>query len=291
MAQSKTFTPAERIRITEIISRHILEPTTRDIFVEGHSDRAFIIWFSQSIKKPNIAVYSVDSIDIPNNAIPRGLSNSSNRTRNIALSIVLSEQLPSTANIRCIVDLDYEKYINKIFTNSFIRYTDYNSLELYLLDECSIHKFLLLAACTDKPVAGTLKNLAEILRELFLLRLTGISLDWNMTWVKLEKYITSSDKGLFLDLERYLISFLTSNSRWAEKETFLVERERLRSLLSPDDRLSSRGHDFTELLYLLLVKNLKNSHFKLESVERTLMCCADVEELLREKLFQEIKSL
>jgi hypothetical protein len=56
--------PDDRRTIEELIARYELEPTLRDIYVEGYTDALFFRWFLQKSNATNAIVYEIDCVEI-----------------------------------------------------------------------------------------------------------------------------------------------------------------------------------------------------------------------------------
>ncbi len=133
----------ERKNINELMALYSLEDTVKDIYVEGEKDKNFISWFIDSRGVKNISVYEIGDINISDEILDKyDLPRGSNRSRVIAAAMELSEELPGCRNVMFIADRDYEDYLPTMVNSKLLVFTDYNSLESYLLNENAIRKII-----------------------------------------------------------------------------------------------------------------------------------------------------
>ena len=57
--------PVERRKISEVVQLYRLEPTLRDIYVEGISDNLIIESFLEENNIMGVSIYEIDKIDLP----------------------------------------------------------------------------------------------------------------------------------------------------------------------------------------------------------------------------------
>ena len=98
-----------RRTVSELLARYELEPTIRDVFVEGDGDSAIINWFTEEVGCKNVFVYDIGTVDVSEEFLTRlGLTNN-NRSRVIALSKGLSSHSRAlSGRVVCIVDRDFD---------------------------------------------------------------------------------------------------------------------------------------------------------------------------------------
>ena len=64
----------ERSTIRELISRYKLEPSLRDVYVEGSKDRSLLSWYCASNGMRDVSVREIDTVEVPSSLIvARGL--------------------------------------------------------------------------------------------------------------------------------------------------------------------------------------------------------------------------
>lgn len=276
--------------IDEIIAIYDLEESVKDVYVEGSSDKSFFQWIIGAGIESSTEIYAVEDICVPDEILDKyGLDKGSNRSRVVAASIALAEALPDRNNSMFIVDRDYAGYFEENVSSHLLRYTDYNSLELYSLSEDVITKLIALVyGRYSSKLPNFYYEMQQILRNLYAIRLTSIDLKWNLSWLDFTKYIKVNQSVEF-DEDKYIDAYLNKNSKMGEKQKFYDTLFRIKASLDPDSRMSCRGHDYTALLMLIMNKKYPRRKIdKLEAFEGFLIGLVDKETLLLEKLIGEV---
>ena len=290
----------KRRKLDELVARYELEPSLHDVYVEGLTDKCIIQWFLQesNLDTENVAVYEIDTIDIPTDRLFALGLNDSNRSRVIFLACQLQSLFEgSLPPVICIADKDFDNLIASSHIESeLLLFTDYTSIEMYLFDSNIIEKFLRLALHKDDLEAvNILNNISPILEEMFLLRAANHSLSYGMEWLSsasLRRCFKRRTGGqIEFDSNDFVDKYLNKNNRSSEKIAFLDKVKELRNKNISEIRDKIRGHDFIELFcwYIepYLPKN-KKGFIEPDIVLGTLRCCLDVDYLMQEKLFQEL---
>ena len=281
-------------KLDELIVLYRLEPSLKDIYVEGINDKNLIEWVLSAHNIKDIRVYSIDGVEVNDDILKRhGLNKGSNRSKVLALSAELAQSLPVTRKIVCIADRDQEDYLPSNLGNCFLEFTDYNSIELYLLKSSVIRKFISLVLggfpiSEDRLIAQAI----PILEDLYILRLAGQVLNWNMEWIPFTKKYVKITEEFSFDRERFQKAYLLKNGKWHRKAVFEAKVEKLRSMLKDDFRLRLRGHDLMELLYYVVKKRKTSRKFgDVDTFRGAFMGCLELSELSSERLFQRILAL
>jgi hypothetical protein len=291
----------KRRKLDELVARYELEPSLHDVYVEGLTDKCIIQWFldKSNLDTKNCAVYEIDTVDIPTDRLFALGLNDSNRSRVIFLAFQLQRLVEtSLPHVVCIADRDFDDLIGSSSIESeLLLFTDYTSIEMYLFDSNIIKKFLRLALGKDDLEAvNILTNISPTLKEMFLLRAANQSLSYGMEWLEsnaLRRCFKKIRKGAKLEFDSndFVDKYLHKNNRNSEKIAFLDKVKELRNKNISEIRNKIRGHDFIELFCWYIEPYLsKNKKWFSEPdiVLGTLLCCLDVDDLMQEKLFQEL---
>ena len=238
-------------KLDELIVLYRLEPSLKDIYVEGINDENLIEWVLSAHNIKDIRVYSIDGVEVNDDILKRhGLNKGSKRSKVLALSAELAQSIPVACKIVCIADRDQEDYLPSDLGNCFLEFTDYNSIELYLLKSSTIRKFISLVLggfpiSEDRLVAQAI----PILEDLYVLRLANQALGWNMEWIPFtnRKYVKITEEFYF-NRENFQKAYLLKNRKWSRRAIFEAKVEELRSMLKDDLRFRLRGHDLMDLL-------------------------------------------
>jgi len=280
----------ERRNIDELIALYSFEDTIRDIFVEGVRDKCFISWFIGLESLQNTEIYTIGDIEVSDEIIDKyGLNRGSNRSRVIATAMELKNSLPLLKNALFIIDRDYNEYLPDIIENDLIKYTDYNSIESYALNEKTICKILsIVYGCYHDKTPKYYFQMKESLRNIFSIRLTNEKLQWSMEWLDFKKYLILKP-NVYFDTERFIEAYLKKNSKWSQRDEFISCFKENKKKLNDDCRLSIRGHDFTVMFHYFLNKMFSKKRIdKQELFEGFLLSSLDKDTLSIEPMFEQI---
>lgn len=279
-----------RRTIEEIIALYSLEDSVRDIYVEGRSDKNFFSWFIGSGGQTNTEVVSIDYLEITNELLDKyGLSHGSNRSRIIAAAMAIKESSPDLDNALFIADRDYSDYMPEEMNNSILEFTDYNSIELYALNEETVRKVLsVLYGNYSVEMPNFYYEMKSILRDIFAIRLSNERLGWQMEWLDFRKYVLVAPRVTFKK-DCFVEAYLKKNSKWSKRRGFEDSIQSCDQELKDDCRLSIRGHDFVSLFQYLMNKKFRKKIIHKEEVfQGILLSSLEKESLLREAMLQKI---
>lgn len=283
----------KRKEINELVALYSLELGLKDVYVEGTRDKNMIDWFLMEQNISGIKVYQVDAIDVPEEVLDRhGLEPGSNRSRLIALSEELAAHLPSDRKILCIVDRDYEDYLSSGHTNSYLEFTDYSSVDLYLWRKRTMQKFISLVLGSFPLSADqVMGDLIGVLEEVFLTRLTNEALGWGMKWIPFVKYVQFDGHVIFA-ADLFTKAYILKNGRSDQRTEFDRKRKELQASSQEDPRHRIRGHDLIDLLYYVTKKLKSSRRFgDVETFQGAYTGCLETQDIRDEVLFQRISSL
>jgi len=123
----------ERRTIPELVTLYELEPSVRDIYVEGPTDRAFVMAVLRRVGRYDIQVKEVDVVDVPSTELTKlGLTIGS-RQRVIAVALLL-ERASTTdliTQVACIADADAEAGSPPAINGRLLLYTDVACMTVY----------------------------------------------------------------------------------------------------------------------------------------------------------------
>jgi hypothetical protein len=282
-----------RRTIDELLVRYELEPTLMDLYVEGPTDHALFGWYVRRSRLEGVAVYSIDTIEVPSSEVrTRGLENNA-RGRTIALSSIFQDHFGAERpKIGCIVDADMNHFLGIPTSNDFLEYTDFTGLEMYLYDAKILSKFLdLYVRSSTVPSKEIFEAITPVLQELFLIRLCNEMLQLGLPYLSFERCCTVRGLKLSFDREDYITRYLSKGQALQERERFTECIEKHRGSLSEEPRKQINGHDFLALLSLFLRRHVNDSALVRPGLfERTLFSCVEIEDLDRHQLFRSLNT-
>ena len=283
----------ERRTLHELVTRYQLEPELCDIYVEGKTDKILLEWFLEQRGVKNFAVYEIDTVEIPTQKLFELGLNDSNRSRVIALALEIQKQFTELPHFTCIADKDFDWLFENDYICQHLLFTDYTSLEIYLLNEFILDKFLRLSLrLTEVEAKKIISTLSQILEEIFLIRATNEALQLNMRWLEDFGGCCQVKKNqVIFDSETFIQKYLNKNSKMSEKLLFVNKLKELRTKKLQDMRYQIHGHDFIELLCWFIRPYLRKeirTSYNSEILAGSLLGCVDADYLAQETLFQKL---
>jgi hypothetical protein len=284
-------------RIDELFARYELEPSLTDVYVEGKDDEVYK-WFFQAKGLRDVKVYPIDTVAIDDKVLAKyGLNKESDQQKVIALAEELrSEFEGDELRVRCVVDADYDRHLGRIRNNDFLEYTDYTSLEMYFFSKPALDKFIGIVL-KGLPVTSSfvIKNMAQVLQRVFIIRLSNEKLKWGMSFPKLEnlkKYFKWTKMKIEFKEREFIKNYLTKNGRSKQIAEFECVMGACTKQLDADVRHNIRGHDFSWALFHLAKKIKKEVGFnRWEVMERALTGCVEMAFVENEHLFRKLSTL
>jgi hypothetical protein len=282
----------ERKTIEELIALYELEPDIRDIYVEGYSDKTVVEWFLKTKEIKNVAVYDIGTVNVPFDLIQDSDLEDNNRGRVITLALVLQKEITGDPFnlVACIADKDFDELLGIKHDCSILLFTDYAAMEIYLLNERVVDKFLNLVITGFPQDAHTIfDNIIPALEEIFLIRLANQILKFGIGLIPIEKCCAIALKGFNFDFDEFIKRYLNKGGKYAEKDIFIRTVNAYRRNGRSDPRLRIHGHDFTYLLnkYINKIKKPK-THQDLDSFVRAFFGTLEISDIDNTNLFKEL---
>lgn len=289
-----------RRKIEELALRYELEPSMRDVFVEGQSDQAVLRWFIDTCCSDGaaVAVYPIDEVDVPYAVLEHHGLTSGNRSEVVALCLELESKFGNAlSGVTGVVDIDTHSILGSDCECGLLLKSDYSCIEMYLFSNECLTKTLKLAFPNVKRSAkDVIDQLAPVLRELFLARAATQSLGWGAKWIPFDSFVSVKGGIVEFRLVDFQRHYLQKGGVWNRRGEFDSEINTLRVKLPGDFRFEANGHD----AICLLGHFLKSFYKKAKDADRTcphvlvhLLTCslesADVRELpMFQKLLKRI---
>lgn len=273
-----------RRSIEDIKTRYFVEPTLRDVYVEGDFDkRALNSWCEKNAEKL-IVSYEIDSVDIPFEILEKYGLTEGRKQRVIALAKELEEL--QCDNYKCLVDKDLDHWFDAIEDIPQLVWTDYSSLEMYFFSE-SLIKTILVDISNSKinDWSAFYDSFLLVLKQLYSIKLTDRAMGINGNWCDIRKSLSSPKGTLIFDSIGYINKNLISFGIKSRSDEFISAFTEWFEKLDCDPRLCIRGHDFVELMYSAVkeYKGMKNFQ-DAEALQCMLLAFIDDIELLVQRL-------
>jgi hypothetical protein len=246
----------ERRKISELATLYELEPTVRDIYVEGPTDRAFMVGVSRRLGL-RAQIREVDLVEISSEQLDELGLGVGSRQRVIALAILLEDVASKdlSSQVACIADADDEAGRPHSYTGSLLLYTDASSMTTYAFAAQYIQWYLDVVVL-GFPLTGeqVISALIPVLRVSTLIRQCSSRLGLSVGMVDLTSDCAVAGDMINIDCDRLLNRFLNKANAHSRREEFDAEIASQASLLVTDPRLWVHAEDFISVLHWLIVR-------------------------------------
>lgn len=249
----------ERRTIDELIALYSLEPTLRDIYVEGPIDKSVIEWFVSSAELNSVGVFDIEMVEVPPEDLIEFHVENNNKGRLIALAHILERNLSVLNIATCIVDKDFDEILENLVTCSMLLYTDYSCIEMYMLNEKAISKTIALGI---RRKGLTVDNIFEVLnnigRDLFLIRLINVVLGLSLKNIEWHNCCDVKSGVAHFDRNEYIKRYLNASGQVKRFDEFVAVVDSFQERLNPDLRNCLNGHDFVEVISWFVRKTFRS---------------------------------
>ncbi|MBY0232567.1 MAG: hypothetical protein K2W96_25080 [Gemmataceae bacterium] len=271
-------------------ARYTLEPTLRDIYVEGLSDATIVKEALRVAGCRNAIVYVIDTVDVPPAILAARKLSDGNKGRVIALCQELEARGIVGNEATGIMDRDCDGVLGIVHASRMLLTTDYACMEMYFFDDIQLGRFCERFLHREAGLAGRLLALLRgPLVEVFFIRATNEAMALGLTWLATDRQVTVAKGALEFQPDIFIDRYLNSNSMLGEKAAFLAKRNQLRSKMDADPRHNIHGHDFVDLLSKCLQKEgIEKALADPLVIERSLPAGADFASLSAQPMFQAL---
>lgn len=286
----------EKRTVEEIISICKLEPSTKNIYVEGLSDKLVIDNFLKKQKINDISVFNIKCIDFSEvfaKMSPSELNilKDSNKEKVAFLTLKVEKEL-GNCHFLGIIDRDLDFVNNHIKSGKYLSYTDYNSMEMYLFSRDYIANLLknTFRITSDVNFDKFINSIGYVCRTLFYIRAYLESSNGSMVDIKKDFSYDKRCNICQFDIENYIKKVVQVNKNVNSSGN--LYKEIIAKVNTPIDdvRLEIKGHDYIKVLYLSICKHKKVNMDEIE-LANTYWVYLDDRELVNEPLFQRICNL
>ena len=281
-----------RRKIGELIARYELEPELRDLFVEGPRDQEIYSWYLENSGYKNVAVFEIETVEIPHDVLASHGLSSGNRARVIALALELDKQFPELLRyVRCIADSDFDFIFTFRIDANHLLYTDYTSIDLYTSNEVLLAKVMRLSFnMPDTEVQPLFDCMFPIFQDVFIIRAANQKLGWGMSLVSFVRCCKVNGALVTFDKSDFVNRCLDANGRRNERTMFDELCRELQTVYLDNPRKSIHGDDYYELIgwYLRRRRGWDGYRQGNRSIMANLVAALDDRLLSGEKLFVEL---
>jgi hypothetical protein len=293
--------------VDELATLYRIEPTLRDIFVEGNTDVAVVEWFLSARTDQNelAHVYAIgDRVNFPDADIVKCGLNVGERGRLIACAVALDIAFADQTSAIFIADRDFAAIgLDAMPEAKCLLYTDFASFEVYAFNQTTLAKLLKMTlrirgeVDTEKLIIST----SEALCDIFVMRAVLRNVPGGPALIAGFADLCLFKEGAFRADHREIMLRSLSSVRKEDRAEITIDQlcfayEELRGRLDGDLRHVIGGHD----ICFLLVRYVKKFHpatfsgldrkgfERPELLERALIGRLDLEALSSYPLFTEV---
>lgn len=247
--------------ISDLLARYELEPTLKDVFVEGKFDADVLAQSFRVAQADDRIVYEVDLVDIPSSLLTEHGLLPGNKGRVIALAHELS-RIKSECSYRCLVDRDLDHWFGPLERVTRLVWTEYCSIELYFFHTDILYDLLITTAkARIDDWDAFMQSIELALRAMYILRLADRSLAWSLDWITPDRCLRVREGRLEFDQSDYVTRLLMKNRRIAFRADFVREVANWQHKAVADPRNAIRGHDLLMVLAWVVDKFRGIKHF------------------------------
>jgi hypothetical protein len=281
----------DRRTIRELVAKYRLEPSIRDIFVEGPADRAIVSWALRACRCADAKVFEIATVEVPAALLRANDLTSGERQRVQALARELERLLgPTAPQPTCVIDADCDRLLGIPLGEAPLFATDYPSMEVYLFHEEDLGRFmnLVLGRGVD-DISRVMRGYAAVLQELFLIRAANYALGLGLNWLDFTKCCTTNGE-IHFDRDEFINRILDQQALRHRKEELLEAVGFLRRRAAPEIRHQIHGHDFIALLNFENSRRARRAGLPNEQAVRSaLIACLGTDRVLQEGLFRVLQ--
>lgn len=277
----------EKKNAEELCALYDLEPTLRDVYVEGPSDANFLRWFFSEAKLPDVIVYDIETVSIPEEVLSRNRLGNGKRDKVIGLALLIEESIPNdSGQITCVVDLDLDILFGVVIKSPYLFFTDLGCMEMYALDDDILTKFLHIVAGRQPSSVNTLRqNLMDIIGKSGLMRATKKSLGWDLPSIDIDRCCVLQGDIIEFNADEAIKRALLTRGKTKQADEYSRRLNELRATAPADQRLFGNGHELTDLLSWYIRKWANNQTITTKHVQKYLHISLEYEWLLTQNLF------
>jgi hypothetical protein len=248
----------DRRTIAELQARYELEPSLRDVYVEGPSDRTLVELALTSLDQSNrIRAYEVDTVYLPKSLLEARSLPHGNKGRVLALADELA--IKSTRDLRrsavCLADLDLDEILGTSRNYPLLVYTAAMSLDVVLTGVAVVRKLLSVVLLGfPQPAERLLEQLLPVLNERVLHRLAAMQLGILVEPPALVKSCMFDGLTLRFRSRAFVRKYLEKAGVVSLESQFLEIVERHRAEISRERWKYVHMDDFFALLHLCVRK-------------------------------------
>jgi hypothetical protein len=281
-----------RKTIDELVCFYELEPSVRDIYVEGESDKCLLEWCLGTELPENGGLVLIGDVDIDDKSMPEDFDRG-NRDRVIFLIGELNKAV-QFKNYLGVIDRDFLRFTRGEPSIPNLVLTDFGCAELFLLNSDCLGKMNKLAF-TGK--VADIENLLDFINT-GMTHLSAVCVLEKRKNVSLQKlndiarYLSCTKKVVTFHSDKYFSAILDRNNlKSRESELYNSFKAIVTELSASEPRTFGNGHHFMQLVHHYLVKlKIMSRQVPLEATEAVIRSSMELADLKSSSIYAKISS-
>jgi hypothetical protein len=277
----------------EVELRYTLEPSLRDVYVEGESDSSLMEWYFQECGIDSVSIICSRDVEVDVSQVLKLGCEDNNRGRLLYIAKYIKDHVPHfCAGLTFILDLDLQTYLPIDCECQYVRYTDFCCMQAYLFEESIFRKFIGIG-CNRKqtPVNTLMDSISDCIQVLFAGRLANKKLGWGLKAVGFCKCLQLHNYKLSLSFDEYWNRYLSSNRRLSSKPQFIETVNIFKNKFGSEKRMQMNGHDLMDCIAWVVRQLGSRSQIAHPlNIYRSLLLCINVSYLAKYSLFKELQT-
>lgn len=257
-----------------------LEPTLRDVFLEGETDRRLVEGFLRAIGNRDARVRTAAEIDFSGQVFSGNPFCSGNKLRLISFAANLTRCFAQDVKgLTCLIDRDCDVIMPIVDYQYCVVSTDYANLPASFMEYSSV-AFCIHTTYGKEISKEFFDNVMEAARFNFALRIYRYSKRPSSQNVALEPSQSKDNTSLNFNKSDLIRRYAIRNNIASEQESILADVTDIFGRLIDNPRKYVNSHDFFALLYnsMRLFGIVKGS-LGIEDVKRTFTAAIDVQRI------------
>ena len=281
----------ERRQLHELVARYKIEPTLRDVYVEGEFDSTVMSWFLRQHDCDDVVVYEIDTVEVPAELLQKYTLDEGEKGRVIAACRELASEGATVRQVIGIVDRDSDTLIGVVYDCNLLLFTDYSCMEMYCLNEAVLGKYFHFIVRNENYTPTAFIDMCgAVLKEAFLIRAVNHGKKYGLTWLELDGQCRIKKGQVEFDAATFVQKYLNKNAKLDVLADFNQHLEEYRAAAAGLElRHCANGHDFVCLLAKYINRAMRNKNFAdPDIVERQIISDLDYEKLAEEPMFKAL---
>lgn len=281
----------DRYLLDEVLVLYQLEPSLRDLYVEGRRDAGFYAWYFRE-HDISAQVYAVDDrVELSSELVHAIGEDVNARGRAIALAIACERALGTDQRgVTVVIDADLLHIVGPVpLESSCLLWTDDAALENYALRPRPMGKFLKVCLHSSVKAASVLAAVRPALEEILAVRVVFKSLDLGMI-EDIASVCDLSEDHSSVDTHQLILRSLTRfpKAEWPATPAEIEEMTTDYRSMVKEARQSGRGHDIAPLVCRFL--QTQGDFARRDTIEAAMLGCIELVDLDDQPLFVALRS-